>query len=182
MLCVVRRPAQLMGRCPYFDAFARCDCGVLRDPKPGERFRPTLHTPTLELSGPVNYGVTICLLVVWNQATGESEERRERLSRRLSSRSKSKRRLAAAAFRKLRITSKQPSTATSTMKISPSLITTAVGEERCHTFRVGRLYRIRHLAMWCRFQGCAAGCPIARRADKLRARQKAQTSLAFSME
>ena len=82
-----------------------------------------------------------------NQTNGESEERRERLSRRLSSRSKSNRRLAAAAFRKLRITSRQPSMATSTTKISPSLITIAVREERCHTFRVGRLYPIRDLAI-----------------------------------
>src|SRR5277367_4030891 len=69
-----------------------------------------------------------------NQSNDVSEERRDKLSCRLSSRSKSNRRLEAAAFRKLRITTRQPTTTTSTTRMSPSLIAIDVGEERCHTF------------------------------------------------
>jgi len=69
-----------------------------------------------------------------NQISGVSEERRDKFSCRLSSRSKSNRRLAAAAFRKLRIPIRQPTTTMSTTKMSPSRVDIEVGEERCHTF------------------------------------------------
>jgi hypothetical protein len=69
----------------------------------------------------------VCLTVL------RPHERCDKLSRRLSSRSKSNRRLAAAAFRKLRIPTRKPTTTVSTTRMSASLIDIDVGEERCHT-------------------------------------------------